>query len=216
MVVALIVALVGGASLALRDTASSSLASAQSVVGSLVSLARAQAAVNQTEARLVINNVRPTSFDPDLKYLRLCQVFISATPGATNPTSWTPVGAPVYLPKGTFIVPANTTGLLAAGITWPANPAPVSTLGTAGQLAGQAAGTAFASTNQVMYVEFKPDGTPSVSTSLTAAATTIKIAVTSGTLTAAGLPSFTNQFAVRGVLIRPSGAVSYVSDATGF
>ena len=57
-VVGLIVILVGGSSFALRDKAGSSLTSAQNTLAALVGQTRAQAAVNQTEARLLIYAVR--------------------------------------------------------------------------------------------------------------------------------------------------------------
>jgi prepilin-type N-terminal cleavage/methylation domain-containing protein len=115
VVIGLIAFMVGAISLALGDTGGSSLASAQNSVAALVGAARAQAAVNQTEARVVIYAARPPGGDAE-KYLRLLQVFV-ATPAGSK--TWQAVGAPVYLPRGVFVVPTATTGLLATGVVWP-------------------------------------------------------------------------------------------------
>ena len=206
-VVGLIVFLLAGFGFALRDNAGSALTSAQNTLGSLVGQARAQAAVNQTEARLLVYAVRPPSGDVE-KYLRLLQVFIASPQGSST---WVPVGSPVYLPRGTYFVPTTTTGLLASGVAWPTNPAPVSTPIGTGTNPGQPTGTAFNGAGTVFYVEFKADG------SLNPAANPyIKLAVTTGALGTNNLPAFNNAAAVRGILIRPNGAVSYVNEATGF
>jgi type II secretory pathway pseudopilin PulG len=206
VVVGLVVILLGGVGFALRDTGSSSLASAQNILGSLVGQARAQAAVNQTEARLAIYAVRPPGGDAE-KYLRLLQVFVARPQGSST---WAPVGSPVYLPRGVFVVPPTTNGLLASGVTWAVNPAPVSSLVT-GTIPNQLAGTPFFNVATVFFIEFKADG------SLTPVpAPYTKLAVTTGGVGLNGLPAFNNANAVRGVLIRPTGAVTYVNEATAF
>jgi type II secretory pathway pseudopilin PulG len=207
VVVGLIVTLVGGIGFALRDTAGSSLTNAQNTLATLVGQARAQAAVNQTEARLLIHATRPPAGERE-KYLQLLQVFIASPQGSNT---WQAVGSPVYLPRGVFFVPPTTTGLLAAGVAWPANPAPISTpLGNGGSPA-QPAGTAFSGVNTTFFVEFRADG------SLNPAANPyIKLVVTTGGIGTNNLPAFNSANAVRGVLVRPSGAITYVNDATGF
>lgn len=208
VVVGLIAVILGGFGFALRDSAGSSLVSAQNTLASLIGQARAQAAVNQTEARVFFYNLRPPGGDTE-KYLRLCQVFIANPQGST--TSWVPVGSPVYLPRGVYLVPNSTTGLLATGVTWLTNPAPLSTpLGT-GTVTNQTAGSAFINGNPVFFVEFKADGTINP-----AANPYIRLVVTTGGLGTNNLPAFNNANAVRGLLIRPNGAISYVNEATGF
>ena len=206
MVIGIIAFMAGGIGLALSDSSSSGLASAQNSLATLVGQARAQAAVNQTEARLMIYAVRPPGGDAE-KYLRLLQVFIASPQGSQT---WVPVGNPTYLPRGVFVVPTATTGLLAANVAWPVSPAPVSkTLGN-GTNPNQPAGTAFNGAGTVFFVEFKSDGTINpASTPYT------QLAVASGTLTNS-IPQFTNAASVRGILIRPTGAVSFVNEATGF
>lgn len=206
VVIGLIVFMVGAFSLSLGDTAGNALSSAQNTVAGLVGTARAQAAVNQTEARVVIYAVRPPSGDPE-KYLRLLQVFVANPSGSRT---WAAVGAPVYLPRGVYVVPTTTTGLLATGVVWPSNPQPVSKpLGT--DIAPtQAVGNPFSGANTVFYVEFQADG------SVRPAATPYtQIALATATVTN-NLPAFNNAGAVRGVLIRPTGAVTYVNDAVSF
>ena len=208
IVIGLIILLVSGLSLSLGDTAGNSLSSAQNLVATVVGAARAQAAVNQTEARVVVYATRPPSGDAD-KYLRLLQVFV-ANPEGSN--TWQPVGSPVYLPRGVYVVPTATAGLLSTGVVWPSNPQPVSkTLGTFA-LTVQPTGTAFAGALTVFYLEFEPDGSIK---SPPAVAPYTQLAVATATVTN-NLPTFNNPGAVRGVIIRPNGAVTYVNDAASF
>ena len=109
-------------------------------------------------------------------------------------------------------MPNSTTGLLAAGVTWLTNPAPLSTLGS-GSITAQPAGTAFFNAAAVSFVEFRADG--SLNTGAAATTPYVKLVVTSGTL-ANNVPQFTNSAAVRGLLIRPTGAISFVNDAASF
>ncbi len=206
IVIGLIIVLVSGLSLSLGDSSGNSLGTAQNLVASLVGTARAQAAVNQTEARVVIYATRPPSGDPD-KYLRLLQVFVANPEGSQT---WQPVGSPVYLPRGVYVVPTATAGLLASGVIWLANPQPVSKTIGAFTMSTQPTGTVFAGAPSCFYVEFEPDGSiKPASTPYT------QIAVATATLTN-NLPAFNNSGAVRGVIIRPSGAVTFVNDATSF
>ncbi len=206
VVIGLIILLVSGLSLSLGNTAGNSLASAQNMVASLVGTARAQAAVNQTQARVVIYAARPPSGDAD-KYLRLLQVFVANPEGSRT---WQAVGSPVYLPRGVYVVPQATAGLVAAGVVWPSNPQPVSKLlGTDGSPT-QVTGTAFFGASTVFYMEFQPDGSiKPVSAPYT------QLAVSTATLVN-NLPAFNNPGAVRGVIIRPSGAMTFVNDPSSF
>ncbi|MSU65559.1 MAG: prepilin-type N-terminal cleavage/methylation domain-containing protein [Opitutus sp.] len=205
VVVGLITILVAGVGFALRDNAGSALTSAQNSIGSLLGQARAQAAVNQTEARLLIYAVRPPTGDAE-KYLRLMQVFRAEPQGSTT---WVAAGGPVYLPRGTYLVPPTTTGLLASGVVWPVNPAPVSTLST-GTNPGQPAGTPFNGANTVFFLQFNADGTFTPPTQ-----PYVKVAIATAAV-ANNIPQFNNPGAIRGVLLRPSGAVTFVNDAAGF
>ena len=204
VVVGLIALLAGGIGLALGDSGGNSLAGAQTTLASLVATTRAQAAVNQTEARLLVYGSRPPGGDQE-KFLRLLQV-VRAEPAGSN--TWIPVGTAVTLPRGVYVVPNPPTGLLAAGVIWPTNPSPVSTLN---------APTFNPVLNTVAFgpsywLEFKADGT--LNTALGAQASP-RLALTVG-IVANNLPQFTNSGNVRGLLLRPSGAVSFVNDAASF
>jgi prepilin-type N-terminal cleavage/methylation domain-containing protein len=209
-VVGLIAFLVGVLSLSLGDTGGNSLASAQKVIGSLVGSARAQAAVNQTEVRVLVYGTRPPSGDPD-KYLRVLQVFRNEPFGTTT---WVAVGSPTYLPRGVYLVPTSITGLLASGVTWPTNPAPLSTLNSGFSLNTTSApvGTVFNGAT-LLWLGFNPDGSISGTVNVQPYA---KLVVATGALSSSSLPAFNNAGAVRGVLIRPSGAVTFVNDAASF
>jgi prepilin-type N-terminal cleavage/methylation domain-containing protein len=211
IVIGLIALLVAGLSLSLGDTGGNSLAGAQKVVGSLVGSARAQAAVNQANARVVIYGVRPPTGDVE-KYLRLLQVFVDNAPGAAKP-NWIAVGSPVYLPRGLYVVPTSTTGLLASGVTWPTNPAPLSSLGTDVAPNSAGPGTPFNGASTVFYLQFGPEG--SVSAGSASVAPYAKLVVATGTV-ANNLPQFNNPGALRGLLVRPTGAVTFVNDALSF
>ncbi len=206
VVIGLIALLVGGFSLALGDTGATSLATAQNTLASLVGTARAQAAVKQTEARLLVYATRPPGGDTE-KYLRCLRVVIANTPGSTGTgATWTAVGAPVSLPRGVCLVPSTTTGLLAAGVIWPSNPSPNSTLLAAARytVVGDPAASA---ADTYLALEFAPEGAV-----LPAAA---KLAVATATI-ANGLPQFDNAGAIRGLQIRASGAITRINDAGSF
>ncbi len=206
VVIGIMTFLAVGIGLSLSDSGGNSLASAQNSLAALAGQARAQAAVNQTEARLLIYGTRPPSGDAE-KYLRMLRVVVAETAGST--TRWLAVGSPVYLPRGVYVVPPTTTGLVATGVTWPTNPAPISTLSpaTAHTVVNDPAGA-----DSYFWIEYKPDGTLNTTLGSQAYA---KLAVASGTV-ANNLPSFTNAAAVRGLLLRPTGAIAFVNDAASF
>lgn len=206
VVVAIISFAALGFALALGDSGGSALATGQTMLSTMVGTARAQAAVNQTEARLLIYATRPPGGDPE-KYLRLMQV-VRAEPAGSN--TWVPASAVVTLPRGICVVPASVTGLLAAGVTWPSNPPLLSTLGAAFN-PGQVTGTPFATPATAFYLEFRADGTcPQVGSQSYA-----RLLVGTTTLSN-NQPQFTNNAAVRGLIIRPSGAITFVNDAANF
>lgn len=206
--VGLIALLAGGFGLALGDSGGNSLATAQTTLATMVGSARAQAAVHQTETILAIYGTRPPGGDPD-KFLRLIQVFRNNRPGVT-PAQWVPAGSPVSLPRGVYVVPTSTAGLLAAGVVWPSNPPLTSTLRGPIGLA-QPAGTPFGTGATAFVVDFSPDGTIAQVGNLPHA----RLVVGTAALTN-NLPQFNNNAAVRGVILRPSGAVSFVNQAIGF
>jgi hypothetical protein len=116
----------------------------------------------------------------------------------------------VSLPTGIYVVPPVVTGLVAAGVVWPANPPLLSTL--AGPFNPvQPVGTPFGNAT-AFFLQFNADGTlPQVGAQPYA-----RLLVGTAARSAANLPQFNNAGAVRGLLIRPSGGVTYVNDANSF
>lgn len=206
VVIGLIALLAGSLGLALSDTGTTSLTTAQNTLATLVGTVRAQAAVKQTEARLLVYATRPPTGDAE-KYLRHLRVVIPVTPGSTGPgASWTAIGSPVSLPRGTYVVPALTNGLIATGVIWPTSPAPISTLLPAARytVVGDTATTA---TDTYFALEFSANGTVLPGSAKLAVATAAS---------ANNLPVFNNAGTVRGLLIRSSGAVTRVNEPGGF
>jgi hypothetical protein len=230
VVVGLIVLLVAGAALALagRGGEGAALANAQSAVEGVVTSARAQAALNQTNARVIVYGNQPPATNADAaKYLRLLQVVRQETVG--NATVWVAAGDPVLLPSPICVVPPSPVPAnhLRSGVTWNNNTAtgPVSTLtiATGFNYLGQSPGTGRAAAAQyfgasgsgrILYLEFDPTG--AIVSPSTTTFPTIKIAVTTAVLGGNALPQFNNASGVRGLMIRRSGAVSPVNDATSF
>lgn len=224
IVLGLIVFLVGAFALALRgrSTEGVALANSQTILTGLVGATRAQAALHQTNARLIIYAQMPPSGDAT-KYLRALQVVRADTPASGTGTIWTAVGDPVMLPAPICIVPTAPvpTSHLNTGVTWNNNVAmgPVSVLAVQnafsyrGQGAGGAANQFFGTTGngRIFHLEF--DATGAVTNPATSP---IKIALTTAVLAGNALPRFNNANAVRGLVIRRSGAVSFVDEANGF
>lgn len=226
VVVGLIVILIGGGALALagRGGEGAALANAQSLVAGLVGATRAQAALHQTTARLIIYAQQPPGANADAaKYLRSLQVIRQETLANGN-TVWVAAGDPVTLPLPICVVPPGPVPAnhLNTGVTWNNNAAtgPVSTLltATAFNYRGQSTATAsqfFGAQNQsgrIHYLEFAADGTVSSNTS----SNPTKIALSTAVLGGNALPRFTNANTVRGLFVRKTGAVSLVDGATGF
>ena len=205
VVIGIIGVIAGGMSLALSDTGGNALATGQTTLATLVNTARAQAAVNQTETRLMIYATRPPAGDPE-KFLRLLQVF-RAEPQGSN--TWVPVGSAIPLPRGIYVVPPSTAGLLAAGVIWPTNPPLLSTLGNPVN-PNQPVGTPFGNSS-AYYLEFRADGTITQMGGQAYARLLVATAALSN-----NVPQFNNGGAVRGLLIRPSGGVTFVNDSASF
>ena len=226
IVVGLIALLTAGVGIALggRGGEGVALANAQNILAGMVGSARAQAALHQTSARVLIYASLPPSGDAG-KYLRYIQV------ARLEGTAWVAAGDPVTLPAPICVVPPSPVPAthLRTGVTWVNTPAtgPVSTLSqqrnfsVSGQSAAAntpggrpAPGQLFGGTGggTVYYLEFAADGT--VSSNITGNPT--KIAIATAVLGPAAIPQFNNASGVRGLFVRKTGAVSLVNDATGF
>jgi type II secretory pathway pseudopilin PulG len=225
VVIGVIVILVGGLAIALagRGGEGAALTNAQSLVAGMVGATRAQAALHQTNARLIIYAQMPSGATGDSsKYLRSLQVVRQETLANGN-TVWVAAGDPVTLPAPICVVPPAPvpTNHLNTGVAWNNNVAtgPVSTLATEAGFSyrGQTTATAnqfFGAQNQsgrIHYIQFGPDGTV-----MLPATNPAKIAVTTAVLAPNALPRFTNANTVRGLFVRKTGATSMVNTATGF
>jgi type II secretory pathway pseudopilin PulG len=215
---------VSGIAVAGRAGEGAALANAQTMLTGLINTTRAQAAVHQTRARLVVYAQQPPGANADsAKYLRSL-VVVREDP--VDSGRYVAVGDAVTLPSPVCIVPpspvpTNHLGL-PAGQAWNNNVAtgPVSTLLmlTSFNYRGQSSSTALqffgvnGQTGRVFYLEFSPDGT--VTSSVTGTPT--KIALATAVLAANAPPRFNNASGVRGLFIRKSGAISLVDNATAF
>jgi hypothetical protein len=229
IVIGIMIALAGLSALALsgRGSEGVALANAQTELSSLVGAARAQAALHQTTARLIVYAQMPTAGDA-AKYLRSLQV-VRAEVDARGNTVWVAAGDYITLPAPICVVPPSPVPVthLNRGVTWNNNVAtgPVSTLTVlnsfnyVGQspVAGRASAAQFFGTSgqsgRVFYLEFDSTGTVTSPVSTTSPT---KIALTTAVLGGNTLPLFNNANGVRGLFVRKTGAISQVDDATGF
>ena len=233
VVVGMIVILVGSIGLALggRGGEGAALANSQSIISGMVQSARAQAALRQTKTRLIVYAQMPPGTNVDSnKYLRALQI-VREEPLTGNNTTWVATGDFVILPLPVSVVPPSPVPRdhlnLPTGQNWNDNVAtgPVSTLTvlTGFSYRGQAPGNGQPGVAQffgvqgqsgrVLYLEFGQDGTLASAPNAT---TPVKIALATAALTPGALPKFTNASGVRGLLVRKTGATSYVNDATSF
>ncbi|MBI4623279.1 MAG: type II secretion system protein [Verrucomicrobia bacterium] len=229
VVIGIIVALVVASALALAGRGSDgvALSNAQTIVTGLVGATRAQAALHQTNARLLIYAQQPPAPTADAaKYLRTLQIVRQET-APSGTVVWVAAGDPVTLPAPICVVPPAPvpTNHLRTGVVWNNNAAmgPVSTLAVSAAFSynGQspagprpAAPQYFGAnrTGRVLYLEFAPDGTV-VSNPTT---NPTKVALTTAVLGGNAIPLFNNASAVRGLFVRKSGAISLVDESTGF
>lgn len=225
VVMGVIVVVVGGFALALagRGGEGVALANAQSLVSSLVGATRAQAALHQTNARLIVYAQMPPSGDA-AKYLRSLQVLRQETL-PTGASVWVAVGDPVNLPTPVCVVPPSPVPAnhLRSGVIWNNNVAmgPVSTLtaATGFNYRGQVTATASqffgvqGQNGRILYLEIDQTGAV---VSPAPSANPVKIAVSTAVLSGNALPLFNNASGVRGLIVRRSGAVSLVDTSTGF
>ena len=227
VVIGVIVLLIGGGAIALggRGGEGAVLTNAQSIVAGLVGATRAQAALHQTKARLVVYAQMPPAANASAeKYLR---ALIVLREDPVDSGRYVAAGDFVTLPAPICVVPPSPVPAnhlrLPTGQTWNNNVAigPVSTLTVANGFSyrGQTGATANqffgvqGQSGRILYLEFDhtgavispaPSGTPT------------KIALSTAILGGNALPLFNNANGVRGLFVRKSGAVALVDEATGF
>lgn len=201
VVIGLIALLVGGLGVSLSHRTGGRLAAAQHTIQSLCGAARAQAAMYQTEARIVAYAEPPPTGDRE-KYLRLLLVYRAEPAGSET---WIATGAPLYLPRGIYVLPENLDGLIAADAAWPSNPGLHSTWRVV-DAPREEGGAAFAGATRALALEFNPDGSPRVEDEVE-----MRILVGTAREEGAGL-KFDHATAIRGVSIRRSGALGVIDD----
>jgi type II secretory pathway pseudopilin PulG len=232
VVVGMIVILVGAVAMALagRGGEGAALTNSQSILSGMVQSARAQAALRQTKTRLLVYAQIPPGANVDSnKYLRALQI-VREEPLTNGNTTWVATGDFVILPAQVCVVPPSPVPRdhlsLPTGQNWNNDVAtgPVSTLTVAAGFSyggqppvnGRPGALQFFGvqglSGRVLYLEFGADGT----VTSVANATPVKIALTTAVLTSGALPKFTNASGVRGLLVRKTGATSFVNDATSF
>jgi prepilin-type N-terminal cleavage/methylation domain-containing protein len=230
VVIGIIVSLVVASAVALagRGGDGVALSNAQTIVTSLVGATRAQAALHQTNARLIVYAQQPPAPTADAsKYLRALQIVRQETTSA-GAVVWVAAGDPVTLPAPICVVPPAPvpTNHLRTGVSWNNNAAtgPVSTLAVLAAFSynGQSPGGTprpaaqqffgLNRTGRALYLEFAADGTVASNPSTNPT----KIALTTAIFGGNALPLFNNANAVRGLFVRKSGAISLVDESTGF
>lgn len=109
VVIGLISVLAAGIGLSMRDgNSSSALKAGQNAIVGLLSAARGQAALTQSNAMIVVD-VTDVAGD---ECLRSVQVVVQANDAGDQ---WRPVGEPILLPQGIYVVPPS--GLAIPGVT---------------------------------------------------------------------------------------------------
>jgi prepilin-type N-terminal cleavage/methylation domain-containing protein len=197
VVVALIAVLAGGVGLALRQPGESvSLQSAQATLSAMLDATRARAALSQQDARCVIA-ADPGNSGTYLRYLRIVEQ------DPANSSNWLEVRDGVLLLPGVFVVSPTSTDV-------PGNPAwPASRRSTALSPAAQSMTINDVHVAPAYFVQFSPRGTTSRSGYLLVTAGRF----TNGAATASLV--FDDPDNLRGVLIRSSGSLTLVNDASG-
>jgi type II secretory pathway pseudopilin PulG len=197
LVVALVAMLAAEIGLALRrPDESAALQSAQATVCSLLNAARGVAANSQQNARLVIA-ADPADFENNLRYIQI----VEQDPG--NSANWLPDGDGIRLPAGVYVVPPAPGAV-------PGNPAwPASRCSTALPSSPKPMTIDGAANMSCYYVQFSPRGTTSGGYLL----------LTAGHFAAgASAPALVldNSDNLRGMLLRSSGALTLLNDASAF
>ena len=210
VVIGLIGALVAGIGLSMRGgSPSSALRAGQSSVVGLLSSARGQAALNQSDAMIVVDVTNANNDD----CLRSLQVVVRAGTGLDQ---WRAVGDPIVLPQGIYVIPPASPSI--AGITltgWSA----------ARQSKGfQAAAGTLTERNYATDYPYYPSGAFTGKTYLrfqtfTALGTTSgegTILLTSGNRTDASKISMINPEFIRGVYVSRYGVPTLINEAATF
>ena len=200
VVIGIVAALAAGIGLALRDNnPSSALRAAQGLTVSALSSARGQAALTQSNAKLIVQADKTKE-----TFLRAIRVVTSSDGGA----NWNQVGGEIVLPNGVYIVPNGTVdGLTPAGSgrksTFFSSASPGSVTGI------PAADGSWISSGWISPLGVLTTGSGSTITSG-------NIVVASGKITAANAVTLDNYDSLRGLAVSRYGVPTIVNDAASF
>ncbi|MBW8781617.1 MAG: prepilin-type N-terminal cleavage/methylation domain-containing protein [Verrucomicrobia bacterium] len=186
---------------------SAAMQSAQGTLSSLLSSARAQAALTGRDAAVAVN-FNPTNNSD--RYLRYCVVIVR---NATNSSQWDVVNEGYYLPAGVYIVPPTppTGAALEAGVSF--------TVSSTGFDTDSTARTFNSSTAEGPWLEL---GINSLGGRVTVGGTA---ATGSNVVLALANPQppgttppikFSSAYNIRGFSISKYGVASFINDANGF
>jgi len=206
VVIGLISVLVAGIGLSMRQgDPTSALRAGQNTLVGLMSAARGQAALNQTDAMIVVD---VTNVNND-EFLRSLQVVVLT--GAPN--FWRPVGDPILLPQGVYVVPpasATATGLVMTG-DWTTRRSAGFISGTSGDIEERPVDAnytvpktnAFASRKYLRFQKFNAFGTTGASGMLL---------VTSGRRSGAAEVTLDNPEFIRGLRLSKYGVPTFLNE----
>lgn len=205
VVIGLIAVLAGGIGLSIGGgDKSNGIKSAQNIISSLLSGARGQAALSQTDAAIVVNVT--TTDENFLRELRIVKK------NADN--KWIVAGNPIFLDKGVYLVPRQSSGLPTTNVSFDTTNGPWTDLYS----------TAY-DTTDIGPLYFDDAGLNPISSakyrilrSFTSLGTTSdgKIVLTTADLTGPNQLKFNNPNNVRGVKISKYGVTTLINEAEGF
>lgn len=206
VVIGLIAVLAGGIGLSIGGgDKSNGIKSAQNIISSLLSGARGQAALSQSDAAIVVNVT--TTDDNFLRELRIVKK------NADN--KWIVSGNPVFLDKGVYVVPALTAGLPTTNVSFD----------TANGSWTGLHSTAYDTTSDIGPLYFDDAGLNQISNSKYRILNTFKslgttspgnIVLSTADLTGPNQLKFDNPNNIRGIKISNYGVATLVNEAEGF
>lgn len=197
VVIGIIGILAGGVGLILRgNNPGAALRAAQSTLIGTLSAARGQAALNQTNAMIIVQS------DPAVdNFLRSVRVVVEITAGSGT---WKEVGGEVILPQGVYIVP-NSATLTGAAVSNSTAKRLSSFFTTSASVPGLTINGVSTTTNFLQSTVFTPlGGIGSVGG---------RVLVAAGTSTGATTITLDNTAAVRGFIISKYGVATLVNES---
>ncbi len=193
VVIGLIGILAAGIGLALsRGNSGTALQAGQGTLQSLISAARAQAAIRQATADLVIDTNRESD-----GFLRNFYIVVGGEA----------VGAPISLPQGIYLVPRNTTTTYGGGVIFePATSDWTNKVSTAFADTSVTISNVTGTYSRVVGITVRGNAAPGGGTLILA----------SGDRRSADTVAFTNPNSVRGARVSTYGVLTLINDAQAF